>query len=155
MKKKENGAWKKIKAAAAILCLIASAVTFVLGGVRLAAAAKDYTFFKTDTFYLVPEEDADHEDETVVLVEFATSDGAYTMNAKVDFDAYTAMSDETQLEGYIYVSDDGDYLAFANEPTAKEIRKADRDKNADVYSMLFGAGMAAALVAVSEIMAKL
>ena len=149
MKKQENDTLKRIKAAAAILCLIASAVTFVLGGVRLSSSAGDYTFLKTDTFYLVPEEDADHEDETVVFVEFATLDGAYTMTAQVDFDAYTAFSEETKLEGYIYVSSDGDYLAFGKEPTARELRKADRDKNADAYAMLFGAGMAAALVAVS------
>lgn len=149
MKKQENGTLKRIKTAAAVLCLIASAVTFVLGGIRLSASAKDYTFLKTDIFYLVPEEDADHEDETMVRVEFATSDGAYTMTGEFDFDAYTAFSEETKLEGYIYVSDDGDYLAFGKEPTAKEIRKADRDKNADAFSMLFGAGMATALVAVS------
>ncbi len=140
---------KRIKAAAAVLCLIAAVITFVLGGIRLSASAGNYTFLKTDTFHLVPEEDADHEDETVVSVEFATADGAYTMTLDFEFDAYTALSVDTQLEGYIYTTEDGDYLAFGSEPTAKEIKKADRDMHADEYSMLFGAGMAAALVAIS------
>lgn len=141
---------KRIKAAAAVLCIIAAVITFVLGGVKLSASAGDYTFLKTDTFRLVPEEeDADHEDETVVSVEFATADGAYTMTLDFDFDAYTALSVDTELEGYIYTTEDGDSLAFGSEPTAKEIKKADRDMHADEYSMLFGAGMAAALVAIS------
>ena len=150
MKKQERPLLKNIKAAAAILCLIASAVTFILGGIKLSASAGNYTFLKTDTFYRVAEaEDADHEDETVIPVEFATADGAYTLTLQFDFDEFTALQRDTHLEGYIYTDEDGGYLTFGAEPTAKEIRKADRNKNADAFAMLFGAGMAALLVAVS------
>ena len=141
---------KRLKAAAAVLCLLAAAVTFVMGGIKLSDAASDYTFLKTDVFYRAPEPaDADHEDETVIPVEFVTADGAYALTVRFDFDEFTALFDDAQVEGYIYTDEDGGYLAFAKEPTAKEIRKADRDKNADEYASLFGAGMALLLCAVS------
>ncbi|MBQ7638746.1 MAG: nicotinamide mononucleotide transporter [Clostridia bacterium] len=140
----------RIKAVCAILCLIACVVTFVMGGIRLFCSAEDYTFLKTDTFYRAAEdEDADHGDETVIPVEFVTADGAYSLTLTFDFDEYTALSGDAKVEGYVYTSGNGEYLTFGSEPTARELRKADRDKNADAYAMLFGAGMALLLVAVS------
>lgn len=149
MKKSENRLIKSIKSAAAVFCLAAAVISFLTGIVKLTAAKESYTFLKSDTFYRVSEAlEEEYEDETVCPVEFATADEEYTLIYNYTYEEWEALPSDVEIEGYIYVSDSGEYLTFSSEPSEKDIKKAERNKNADVYQMYFSIGMAMLLAGI-------
>ncbi|MCH5198751.1 MAG: nicotinamide mononucleotide transporter [Oscillospiraceae bacterium] len=149
MKKNETGLIKSIKAAAAIVCLAAAVICFLTGTIKLTGAKESYTFLKNDTFYRVTDAlEEEYEDETVCPVEFITADEEYTLVCNFTYEQWEALPGDAEIEGYIYVSESGGCLTFAEEPTQKDIKKAERNKNADAYSLYFGIGMAALLAGV-------
>lgn len=149
MMKKENGLIKSIKVTAAVLCLAAAVVSFITGTAKLLASKEDYAFLKNDTFYRVTEAlEEEYEDETVCPVEFATADGEYTLIYNYSYEEWEALPSEAEIKGFIYVSESGEYLTFSFAPSEKEITKAERNKNAETYSLYFSIGMATLLAGV-------
>lgn len=131
-----------------ILSIVVGVGYMVFGAVTAAKADNGYTFAGTDVFTVDEEAlEEDYSDNKVCDVEFFTADGKYSCIVSMSPEEFEELEAGTEVTGYIYKNAEGEALAFSFEPTAKDINKAARDKNAGENSMSFGIGMACLLVA--------
>ena len=131
-----------------ILSIVVGVGYMVFGAVTAAKADNGYIFSGTDVFTVNEEAlEEDYSDNKVCDVEFFTADGEYSCIVSMSPEEFEELEAGTEVTGYIYKNAEGEALAFSFEPTAKDINKAARDKNAGENSMSFGIGMACLLVA--------
>lgn len=131
-----------------ILSIVVGVGYMVFGAVTAAKADNGYTFSGTDVFTVDEEAlEEDYSDNKVCDVEFFTADGEYSCIVSMSPEEFEELEAGAEVTGYIYKNAEGEALAFSFEPTAKDINKAARDKNAGENSMSFGIGMACLLVA--------
>lgn len=134
------------------LTLIAALVLTIVGIVKVNQPVGDYSLEKTITMIRLTtpdEEEYSEEENTLCPVEFESEDGTYAATITFTFEEWEALGDSEQIEGYLYLENDGDrYVIFAGEATDSQIRSAVKDLYADEAMTVFMVALAIALVAV-------
>ncbi len=134
------------------LTLIAALVLTIVGIVKVNQPVGDYSLEKTITMIRLTtpdEEEYSEEENTLCPVEFESEDGTYAATITFTFEEWEALGDSEQIEGYLYLENDGDrYVIFAKEATDSQIRSAVKDLYADEAMTVFMVALAIALVAV-------
>lgn len=114
-------------------------------------SGEEYKFVGTYTF--VRNEDSDVEEENDDMrtcpVEFVSEDGEYTLIKSYSHDEWEDLEGAVSVIGYVYtVGDDGGVLTFDHEPSANELKDAERDLIAVDDEKTFQVALAFALLAV-------
>lgn len=133
-----------------VLAVVATLWLSISAAIQINSEIGTYTLQGTDTFIrTTTAEEEGFEDETICPVEYQTEDGTYTCTVEYTYEEWKALTaEDNAVTGYIYVSDDGRYVAFNTEADNDMITAAVKDLNADAHSMKLYLAMAIGLIAI-------
>ena len=135
-----------------ILALLLAAATLVLIGITLVRLGKVPGVTESIPMHFVRVTEAgeeEYEDETICPVEYESEDGEYTCLVNYSFEEWEELPSGHEIEGWVYLLEDGRYTAFDHEAAAPEIAAAVRDLNADANRRQLSIALALGLMAIS------
>lgn len=145
----QSPAFMQIKKGLAILL---AAATLVLIGITLIRLGKVPGVTESIPMHFVRVTEAgeeEYEDETICPVEYGSEDGEYTCLVNYSFEEWEELPSGHEIEGWVYLLEDGRYTAFDHEAAAPEIAAAVRDLNADANRRQLSIALALGLMAIS------
>lgn len=141
-----------LKIACTALCAVLALVFLVKGLVDVNhVSGEEYKLVGTYTFVRNTESDVEEDNDGLKTcpVEFTSEDGEYTLIKSYSHDEWEALPENVSVKGYVYtVGDGGGVFTFDHEPSADDLRNAERDLIAVNDEKTFQIALAFALLAV-------